>query len=64
MSQSWPGLRGQGSMKMLARKTALEWLAQYSTMYNAQRRVLEAIGLSRVAREVPSLQQLHQADRG
>ena len=47
--------RGQGSMKMLARKTALEWLSQYSTMTNSQRRVLEAIGLSRVAREVPSL---------
>ena len=30
-------------MKMLARKTALEWLAQYATMANSQRRVLEAL---------------------
>ena len=48
-------LRGQGNMKMLARKTALEWLAQYTTMVNSQRRVLEAVGLNRVAREVPTL---------
>ena len=48
-------LRGQGNMKMLARKIALEWLAQYTTMVNSQRRVLEAVGLNRVAREVPSL---------
>ena len=48
-------LRGQGSMRMLSRKVALEWLAQYTTMVNSQRRVLEAVGLNRVAREVPSL---------
>ena len=48
-------LRGQGNMKMLARKIALEWLAQYTTMVNSQRRVLEAVGLNRVAREMPSL---------
>ena len=56
-------LRGQGNMKMLARKTALEWLAQYTTMVNSQRRVLEAVGLNRVAREVPTLSQLHCRNR-
>ena len=57
-------LRGQGNMKMLARKTALEWLAQYTTMTNCAEESPGSNWLEQGGERGAITVQLHQADRG
>ena len=56
-------LRGQGSMKMLARKTALEWLAQYATMTNCAAESSGSNWLEQGGKRGAITEQLHCRDR-
>ena len=57
-------LRGNGDMRMLAKKLTMEWLSSYATLLKAQRRCLEALGLNRAARPIQNLSQYIEATYG